>query len=109
MYLIIKIVFATIFLFFFLKSLKDSLVYPDPEGYISVIEKSQKLLKKLICDATFQDLNFIGKLTFSGLSVIHFNKLQKNHLFFLVKITPFLVYFMNYYLLLQQTAKNKLF
>ena len=82
MYLIIKIVFATIFLFFFLKSLKDSLVYPDPEGYISVIEKSQKLLKKLICDATFQDLNFIGKLTFSGLSVIHFNKLQNKSSFF---------------------------
>lgn len=48
------------------------MIYPDPEGYISVIEKSQRLLRKLICDATFQDLNFIGKLTFTGSSLIHF-------------------------------------
>jgi len=46
--------------------LRDGLSYPDPDSFITVIEKSQKLLKKLICDSSFQDLNFIGKLPYAG-------------------------------------------
>ena len=42
-------------------------MYPDPDTFIDVIEKSQKFLNKLICDSFFQDLNFIGKLSFTGI------------------------------------------
>ncbi|XP_066914749.1 mediator of RNA polymerase II transcription subunit 24-like isoform X2 [Clytia hemisphaerica] len=46
-------------------ALSNELMHPDPETFLDVIEKSQKFLNKLICDSFYQDLNFIGKLSFA--------------------------------------------
>ncbi|XP_057307625.1 mediator of RNA polymerase II transcription subunit 24-like [Hydractinia symbiolongicarpus] len=45
--------------------MKDlSLLTPDPELCVHIIQKSQDCLKKLICEKAYEDMNFIGKLLF---------------------------------------------